>query len=68
MGLSIEEIHRRYPRYAKTTLYRHTKQGVEVDVDDSRHKNPGRPRKTTFCDVCGSSMAMSITSAEKRVP
>ena len=50
MGLGIAEIHRRYPQYPKTILYWHMKQDVEVDVDDSRHKNPGRPRKTTVCD------------------
>ena len=32
------------------TLYWHMKHDVEVDVDDSCHKNPGRSRKATVCD------------------
>ena len=51
MGLGIAEIHRCYPQYPKTTLYYwHMKQLAEVDLGNSRHKNLGRPWKTTVCD------------------
>ena len=26
------------------------KQDIEVDLDNTRHKNPGHPKKTTVCD------------------
>ena len=44
MGLGMTEIYRRYPQYPKTTLYWHMKQDVQVDVDDSHHKNPGQQK------------------------
>ena len=51
MGSGIAEIHRCYPQYPKTTLYYwHMKQGIEVDLENSHHKNSGRPRKTTVCN------------------
>ena len=50
MGLGIVEIHRRYPQYPKTCLYRHMKQELEVDEGDSQHKSSWWPRKATVRD------------------
>ena len=50
MESGIAEIHRCYPQYPKTTLYWHMKQETEVDLDNIRHKNLGRPWKTTVSD------------------
>ena len=50
MGLGIAEIHRLCLHYINTTLQRHMKHDVEVDVDDRRRKNLGRAIKTTVRD------------------
>ena len=47
---SINQICKRYPHYAKRSIYRHVKKTIGEKTEDRRHNNPGHPRKLSQRD------------------
>ena len=48
-GLRGNELLKRFPKYSKATIYRHTTQPIdEVTSFDKRKHNKGRPRKLSI--------------------
>ena len=49
--IKISEIVKRYPEYAKSTIYELAKKKITGKVEtDKRHQNKGRPPKLTLRD------------------
>ena len=50
-GVPLKDLVKRYPKYSKTSIHRHSKKQFGVEKTDKRKQNKGRPRKLTDRDV-----------------
>lgn len=44
-GIGVSKLHKRFPMYSKTSIYRHMKKPIGDAELDKRHNNKGAPRK-----------------------